>query len=169
VAAELWRTTAAGETWLATFEGPARGWRGSRGYTPPTDLVGTRAVWHDLDLPAEVSRDGTRIELIVVGRVAPEDFEQVRPGVWRRSVPHDHVDRVFEPVLTCAYREVPCRILQRTGDRSRLLLLSDHPENAQWVGATAVDIGSYELVAPTADLTNLRLVRVDRRHCDNRR
>ena len=169
VAAELWRRTASEETLLATFEGPARGWRGSRGYHPPTDLVGTRAVWHDLDLPAELSRDGATVELIVVGRTAPAHFREVRPDIWRQSVPRSEVDRVFEPVLTCTYRDVPCRILQRTQDRSRLLLLSDHPENAQWLDAVEFDIGSYEVMAPTSELTNLRLVSVSGRDGDNPR
>ena len=169
VAAELWRTTASGQTRLATFEGPARGWRGSRGYHPPTDLVGIRAVWHDLELPAELSRDGATVELVVVGGAAPEGFDQVRPGVWRRSVPRDQVDRVFEPVLTCTYRDVPCRILQRALEDSRLLLLSDHPENARWLGADEVDVGSYEVEAATAELTDLRLVIVECRDGDDSR
>ena len=155
VAAELWRTTASEGTLLATFEGPARGWRGSRGYHPPTDFVGARAVWRDLDLPAELSRDGATVELIVVGRAAPEHFHEVRPDVWRRSVPRSEVDRVFELVLTCTYRDVACRILQRTPDQSRLLLLTDHPDDVQWVGAEEADIGSYEVVAATAELTDL--------------
>jgi hypothetical protein len=170
VAAELWRITASGKTRLATFEGPARGWRGSRGYSPPTDLVGTRAVWHDLDLPAELSRDGSTVELIYVGRDdAPEGFDQVRPGIWRRSLPSTEVARLFEPVLTCTYRGVPCRILQRMPDQSHLLLLNDHPENALWLGAAEVDIGSYEVLAATAELTDLRLVSGSCRHGDNPR
>jgi hypothetical protein len=169
VAAELWRTTGSEEIQLATFEGAARGWRGSRGYQRPTDFVGTRALWHDHDLPAELSRDGATVELIAVGRAAPDGFDEVRPDVWRRSVPRSEVDCVFEPVLTCSYRDVPCRILQHTGDRSHLLLLSDHPENSSWLGAAEVDVGSYEVVAPTAELTNLRRVRVDCRSGDNLR
>ena len=101
------------------------------------------------------------VELITVGRGAREGFAEVRPDVWRRSVPRAEVDCVFEPVLTCTYRDIPCRILQHTRDRSHLLLLSDHPANAAWLGAAEVDVGSYEVVAPTAELTNLHLVRVD--------
>lgn len=154
IGAELWRRSTSGEQLLATFDGPAAGWRGARGYYPPVHLVGTRAKWHDLDLPAEILGAGAFVELVSVGPDAPgAGWDQVRPHVWRRVVPRSEVSELFELVLTCRYRDVPCRILQHTPQQSRLLLLDVDPLAARAVGAEEADIGAFEVTAATIELS----------------
>jgi hypothetical protein len=155
IGGELWRRSTTGDELLASFEGPAMGWRGSRGYFPPVHFVGTRAKWSELDLPAEISRDGTSVELVSVSAAAPVGFDQVRPEVWRRVVLRAEVDQLFELVLTCTYEGVPCRILQHTPAKSRVLLLTDDPEDARRLAAEEADIGAFELTVDTAKLTDV--------------
>jgi hypothetical protein len=155
VHAELWRRSMSGEQLLAQFAGPATGWRGSRGYFPPVHLVGTRAKWNDLDVPAEILPDGASVELASVGPDAPAGWEQVRPQVWRRVVPRSEVSELFEVVFTCRYRDVPCRVLQRTPRESRLLLLDDDPQVARALGADEVDVGTFEATVATSELSDI--------------
>ncbi len=154
--AELWRIQRDGQQRpLARFAGPSRGWTGGRGYYPPIHLVGTRAKWHDLDVPAEIVTDGTEVELVVVADAAPAGFEQARIGVWRRVVPRDEVGEFFELIVTCRYRNVPCRIIERTSDQTRLLVKSDDPDDVLRLKAEQTDIGVFEVTAPTGELTDI--------------
>jgi len=154
--AELWRLQRDGEQrHLATYVSPGQGWSGGRGYYPPVHLVGTRAKWLDLDVPADIVGDGTEVELVVVGETAPDGFQQVRVGVWCRTVPRTEVAELFELTLTCRYRSVPCRIIQRTSDQTRLLLLDDDPDTVRQLNAEEADIGSFEITASTAELTDI--------------
>jgi len=153
---ELWRIARDGEQrLLARFDGPADGWSGGRGYYPPVHLVGARAKWEALDVPAEITADGTQIELVVVGDSAPAGFGPARIGVWRRLVPRHEVQELFELIVTCRYRDVPCRIIQRTPEQARLLLLGDDPEDVRRVGAAEADIGAFEVTVPTTELTDI--------------
>lgn len=152
---ELWRIEHSGEQrLLASYDGPAMGWRGGHGYFPPVHFVGTRAKWGDLDVPAELVGEDD-VELVVVGRDAPQGFDEVRPDVWRCVVARADVDELFELVLTCTYRDVPCRILQHKDRQSRLLLLDDDPTTAQQLGAEEVDIGIFEITVDTSALQDV--------------
>lgn len=154
--AELWRIERDGAQRLLTvFGGPARGWDGAHGYFPPVQLIGTRAKWRDLDVPADLVGDGNHVELAVVGDIAPDGFEQVRPGVWAGAVPRDDVTELFEVVITATYRGVACRILQQTPAESRIVLLTDDPDEAHRVGAQESDIGMFELTVATDELTDI--------------
>jgi hypothetical protein len=154
--AELWRIERDGQQRLLTaFTGPARGWAGAVGYFPPIHLVGTRATWQDLDVPADLVADGSTVELAVVGDTAPDGFEQVRVGVWSRHVPRDDVDELFEVVITATYRNTPCRVIQRTPAESRILLLTDDPATASALSAEEADIGVFEATVATAELTDI--------------
>jgi hypothetical protein len=154
--AELWRIDRdGGQKFLTAFTGPARGWADSRGYFPPTHLVGTRAKWRDLDVPADLIGDDNAVELAVVGDTAPEGFEQVRVGVWSREVPRDDVSELFEVIITATYRDVPCRIIQHTPTESRILLLTDDPDTAGALNAEEADIGVFEATVPTAELADI--------------
>jgi hypothetical protein len=137
------------------FTGPARGWGDSRGYFPPIHLVGTRAKWRDLDVPADLVGDGSSVELAVVGDSAPDGFEQVRVGVWSRHVPRDEVSELFEVVVTATYRGIPCRIIQQTPAESRILLLTDDPDTARELNAEEADIGTFEATVATPDLSDI--------------
>jgi hypothetical protein len=155
--AELWRIERDGQQrFLTVFTGPARGWADSRAYFPPVHLVGTRAQWRDLDVPADLVGDGSSVELAVVGDGAPDDgFEQVRPGVWSRVVPRDDVSELFEVVITATYRDTACRIIQHTPTESRILLLTDDPTTARELNAQEADIGVFEATVPTAELSDI--------------
>jgi hypothetical protein len=154
--AELWRVERDGQQrFLTVFTGPARGWADSRGYFPPIHLVGTRAKWRDLDVPADLVGDGNSVELAVVGDTAPEGFEQVRVGVWSREVPRDDVSELFEVIITATYRDVQCRIIQHTPIESRILLLTDDPDTVSALNVQEADIGVFEATVPTAELSDI--------------
>lgn len=151
--AELWRVSADGEQRLASaYAGPALGWRGARGYTPPVELVGPRAVFEGREYPAGFMPDPSRIELVALGDAPLADAEEVRPGVRRRIVAVSACERVFELRLTCVWRGVPWRILQSAGDRVLLSLLGDRtPDDLS--GMAVLEPGAYEAVAPLAEIT----------------
>ena len=154
--AELWRVERDGQQrFLTVFTGPARGWADSRGYFPPIHVVGTRAKWRDLDVPADFVGDGNSVELAVVGDTAPEGFEQVRVGVWSLEVPRDDVSELFEVTITATYRDVQCRIIQHTPIESRILLLTDDPDTVSALNAQEADIGVFEATVPTAELSDI--------------
>jgi hypothetical protein len=154
--AELWRVKRDGsQECLTMFTGPARGWAGAIGYFPPVHLVGTRAKWNGLDVPADIVGDGSMVELALVGDAAPDGFEQFRVGVWSRSVPREEVSELFELVVNATYREIPSRVIQHTPTQSRILLLTDDPHVARSVDAEEVDIGTFEVNVPTAELSGL--------------
>lgn len=156
IGAEYWRISATGEQQgLSTFAGPAMGWRAAKGYFPPLHLVGPRAEWNGLDLPAALVPDSDDVELVHVGRdSAPEGFEEGRPQVWRRVVPVAECARVFELVLTAEVSGVPVRILQRAGAEALVLLLSDDPAAVQDLQAREVEPGVFETVVPAERLSN---------------
>jgi hypothetical protein len=58
---QLLRRSGFDEQPLASYRGPAWGWQDADGralaYVPPLALVGTRARWRDLDVPAELIAD----------------------------------------------------------------------------------------------------------------
>ena len=153
VGTEFWRIAHTGEQKaLSVYDGPALGWRGAPGYFPPLHVVGPRAEWHGLDLPAAFLPEG-RIELVHVGDQAPApEFEQVRPQVWRAEVPLAACDRVFEVVLTATVDGVPVRVLQQAGDQALVLLLTDDPAAAELLGAGEAEPGIFEGVVPAGKL-----------------
>lgn len=152
---ELWRMAASGEQQLlSSYGGPALGWRGARGYFPPIHFVGPRAAWQGAEYPADFTPDQRGVELVHVGEQPPEGFEAVRPQVSRKIVEVGACDRVFDLVLTARWREVPVRVLQRSGDQVLVLLLSDDPEDARRLGAGEVEPGIFEATAPADELTD---------------
>lgn len=155
---QLWQVPADGQARVvAQYDGPATGWRGGRGYFPPLHLIGTRAQWRDLDVPADLSADRSRVSLAVTGDQAPhEGFVQARPGVWTRELAVADVTRVFDLTLTCTWRDVPCRIIQHTAQQSRLLLLTDDPDTIATVGGEEVEPGVYEVTAPSSELVDVQ-------------
>lgn len=160
--AELWLLQADGEQrLLAVFDGPALGWRGAAGWFPPLHLVGPRAEWQGLDLPAALLPDGG-LEIVHAGAEPPRaGFEQVRPDVWRQVLPVDHVQRIFDLTLTCRWRDVDCRVIQHTPVETRLLLLTDEPDVVQPLGGEEVEPGIFELTAPSGEVTDISAVARD--------
>lgn len=153
--AEYWRIRADGEQkCLASYEGCARGWRGARGWRPPSRMVGTRARWRGVEYAADVVGDGV---LLTVGGEAPPagaaDAREIRPGVWSAAVPIEECE-VFEAVITATARGVRVRVLDSDGNTARVELVSDSPDEARQLGAGLVEPDVYEAVVPVGDLVD---------------
>ncbi|NHC12933.1 hypothetical protein [Motilibacter deserti] len=141
---------------LAVFHGLAVGWRGAAGYFPPLHLVGPRATWRGLDLPAALVPGSSTLELVSVGEAAPlPGFEPVRPQVWRAVAPLADVDEVFELVLACRWHGARARIVLHSAGQARLLLLEDDPGLIAALAGEEVEPGVFEVTAPRAELTDV--------------
>ncbi|TGN33254.1 hypothetical protein [Aeromicrobium chenweiae] len=153
---ELWRLRAEGEPGLKLiYDGPAHGWRRAPSYFPPLHIVGPRAMWRGLDLPAAFTPDITHVELVHVGDAAPDGFEAVRPQVSRVVIPVSECESIFEAVLTASWRGHGARVLQRAGEHALLELAGLSPDVAESVGATVVEPGVHEAVVPYSELTDV--------------
>jgi hypothetical protein len=150
--AEYWRIRADGEQrCLSAYQGAARGWRGARGWRPPSAVVGPRARWRGQEVPADVVGDGAL--LTFPAATAPADAEEIRPGVWAAAVPLADCE-LFETVLTATVRGAQVRVLESDGTTAHVLLLSDHEEDAARVGATLAEPGVFEARVPVNDLVD---------------
>ena len=129
-------------------------------YFPPLHLVGARARWNGLDLPAEFVPGEQSMELVWVGgEDVPEGFEAVRPRTHFRVVPMAECEEIFEVVITARWQGVPVRVLQKDAADRALVLL----ENPEWdvvgrIGAGAVEPGIFEATVPFAELTDVESV-----------
>ena len=152
--AEYWRIRSDGEQKvLSAYAGAARGWRGARGWLPPSRMVGTRARWRGVEYAADVVGDGV---LLTAGPTPPEgaaDAEEVRPGVWAVAVPLAECE-VFEAVITATARGVRVRVLDSDGGMARVQVISDDPDEASLLGGTQVDEDCYEASVPVAELSD---------------
>lgn len=152
--AELWRIHAdEREELLTVFDGLADGWRGARGYTPPTHLVGPRAVVDGVEYPAELLHlDATQVEVAHVGDDVPPGFRQVRPSLATRRVGLDEVERLHSVNLRCSWLGMRVRALLPMG--AETLVLAEQPtlEEVERSRLGEVEPGIYEGVAPRDEL-----------------
>lgn len=145
-----------GERVFSEYGGAARGWRGARGYLPPLWLVGPRARWHGLDLPASYTPDQTAVELVWIGDDGvPEGFRQTRPRIHAHEVAVAECESVFEVVVTGRWRDAPVRVLQQAGDRSLLLLTDPDVDSVNRLGAEALEPGLFQALAPRDEVTDV--------------
>lgn len=152
----LWRVEPDGERIaVARYEGLARGWRGARGYLPPTDFVGMRAEWGGADLPAEFVDGETAVELVALAPTRPPGFEAARPMTWVRTVPLAGLARLFELTLTCRHDEYDWRIIGQRSDVAVLELRDNDPTVARTLGARQVDVGVFESEVRRSELVDV--------------
>ena len=138
---------------FSRYDGAAWGWRRAKGYFPPLHLVGPRAKWRGLDLPASYTEDQQSVELVWVGdQGVPEGFAAARPRVHSRVVPVAECDQVFEVDLRGRWRDAPVRILQQAGDEALLLLLDPTLESVNRLGAVALEPSLFQVTAPASEV-----------------
>ncbi|MFC6287290.1 hypothetical protein ACFP3Q_08430 [Nocardioides sp. GCM10027113] len=134
---------------FSEYAGAALGWRGGKGYLPPLWLVGPRARWNGLDLPASYSADLTEADLVWVGdEGVPDGFEQTRPRIHAHRVAVEDCE-MFEVVVEARWRDAPVRVLQMAGDEALLLLLRDPDlDTINRLGAQAIEPSLFQALAP---------------------
>ncbi len=154
--AEYWRLHRSGdEDRFSYYAGPAFGWSNAHGYQPPTQLIGPRAKWRDLDVQAAFLPDAAGVELVLMAASAPEGFDEGgHPGVFRKMVPIAECEDVFEVVLTGTWREARVRIVQTRDDQAMVHLLDPDWPAVQRLGARPLEPGSFEAVAPVAEISD---------------
>jgi hypothetical protein len=141
---------------FSRYDGAAWGWRRAKGYFPPLHLIGPRAKWRGLDLPASYTEDQQGVELVWVGdQGVPEGFSPARPRVHARVVPVAECEAVFEVVIAARWRDAPVRILQQAGDEALLLLADPTVESVNRLGAVALEPSLFQVTAPAAELTDV--------------
>jgi hypothetical protein len=141
------------ESILSEYGGAGWGWQRAKGYFPPLHVLGPRAKWQGLDLPASYTEDQQSVELVWVGEDGvPEGFTPSRPRVHVRTVPVAECDAVFEVVLTSTWRDVPVRVLQQAGDEALVVLLDPDLERIDRTGARPMDVTLFQATAPVAEL-----------------
>lgn len=154
--ATIWRWSSGGDrTPVLVYRGLAAGWHGSKAYVPPQDFVGVRADVGDVTYPAEISPDGSHLELVAVNATQPPGFEPVRPMIWRRHVPVSAAKRVWDFTMRCTFEGIGGRVISRQGDTVTLQLDGDDSDAVLRLGARHVDIGVFEIQAPVAAITLL--------------
>lgn len=138
---------------LSRYGGAAWGWHRARGYFPPLHLIGPRATWRGLDLPASYTEDQQSVELVWVGdEGVPEGFTSARPRVHSRVVPVAECDQVFEVDLRGRWRGAPVRILQQAGDEALLVLVDPTLESVNRLGAVALEPSLFQVTAPAGEV-----------------
>lgn len=154
--AEYWRIRSDGEQrLLSAYQGVARGWRGAKGWRPPSPMVGMRARWRDVDVAADLVDDS--VLLTTFSDQGPQGWEGIRPGAWSAAVPREECE-LFEVVMSATCHGVPVRILASGPERARVLLIEADPEQAARIGADLVEPEVFEAHVTRADLENLRAV-----------
>ena len=158
---EFWRIRADGEQrLLSAYAGPAAGWRGAKGYQPPLDLIGRRARWQGLELPAELPDGDRAVDLVHVGdEGVPAGFEKVRPMVHHLVVSVDECESVFELELTARAGGVPVRVLRSDGQRARVLLVDPDQASVARLAAVEIEPGAFEALVAVSELTDTGGVR----------
>jgi hypothetical protein len=138
---------------FSEYGGGAHGWRGGRGYLPPLWLIGPRARWNGLDLPASYSPDQQAVDLVWIGdEGVPEGFSETRPGIHARRVPVAECE-VFEVVVEGTWREAPVRVLQVEGEEALLLLREPDLDRVNRLGAQAYEPSLFLALAPRGEVT----------------
>ena len=145
------------ESEYSRYGGGAWGWQNAKGYFPPLHLIGPRAKWQGLDLPASYTEDLQSVELVWVGDAGvPEGFTPARPRVHSRVVPVTDCDSVFEVVITGTWRDAPVRILQQAGQESLVVLLDPTVESVNRLGAVALEPTLFQATAPAHEVTDVQ-------------
>ena len=148
------------ETELSSYGGAGWGWQRAKGYLPPVGLLGPRAEWNGQDLPGSFSEDRASFELVRVGAAeAPAGFRESRPRVFVREVPVSECDAVFEVLLTARWRGVDVRVVRSTGPELLLQLTDPTLESIEATGASALDPWTFQVTAPSAEVTDVFGVR----------
>lgn len=142
---------------LSEYGGAAWGWQRAKGYFPPLHLIGPRAKWRGLDLPASYTEDQQAVELVWVGDDGiPEGFTPSRPRVHSRVVPVAECESVFEVVLTSTWRGAAVRIVQQAGDEVLVVLLDPDLDSINRTRAQAMDVTLFQATAPRSELGEVR-------------
>lgn len=138
---------------FSRYGGGAWGWQRAKGYFPPLHLIGPRAKWRGLDLPASYTEDQQSVELVWVGEEdVPEGFKPARPRVHSRVVPVAECDQVFEVDVRGRWRDAPVRVLQQVGDETLLVLLDPTVESVNRLGAVALEPSLFQVTAPAGEV-----------------
>lgn len=141
---------------FSRYDGAARGWRRAKGYFPPLHLIGPRAKWRGLDLPASYTEDQQSVELVWVGdERVPEGFTPARPRVHSRLVPVAECESVFEVVIRGRWLDAPVRVLQQAGEESLVQLTDPTVEAIRRLGAVALEPSLFQATAPAAEVTDV--------------
>ena len=142
---------------LSQYGGAAWGWQAAKGYVPPLHLIGPRARWNGLDLPASYTEDQESVELVWVGDDdVPTGFTPTRPRVHARTVPVAECESVFEVVVTARWRDAPVRVLQQVGDQALVVLLEPDLDSVNRLGARALEPSLFEATAPATELSDVQ-------------
>jgi len=106
----------------------------------------------------EASPDGDQVRLY---RPDPEDeFEEVRPGRFRRTVPASEVDEVVYIRTTCTWRDEPFIVLAEHEAWLRVEYTGGLAPVAGQLGLEEFDFGVYQGWVARDEVTDLREYRV---------
>jgi hypothetical protein len=156
--AEYWRIRSDGEQkCMSAYAGASRGWRGAKGWRPPSQMVGPRARWRGKEYAADVVGDG--VLLTVVGQQGPGDLaeaaaEEIRPDVWTGAVALDDCE-LFELMVNATARGERVRVLDSGRWGARVLLETDDEERAARFGAELADPAVFEAIVPVDELQDV--------------
>lgn len=141
---------------FSRYGGAAWGWQRAKGYFPPLHLIGPRAKWQGLDLPASYTEDQLSVELVWVGdEGVPPGFTPARPRTHSRVVPVADCESVFEVVLHARWREAPVRVLQQAGQETLVFLTDPTVESITRLGAVALEPSLFQATAPASEVGDI--------------
>lgn len=147
---------------FSRYDGAAWGWQRAKGYFPPLHLIGPRAKWQGLDLPASYTADQHSVELVWVGdERVPEGFTPARPRTHSRVVPVAECESVFEVVIHARWRDAAVRVLQQAGQETLLLLTDPTVESITRLGAVALEPSLFQATAPASEVSDVEGVTLE--------
>jgi hypothetical protein len=131
--------------------------RGAKGWRPPTQMVGTRALWRGKEYAADVVGDG--VLLTAVGQVDPGDLadasaKEIRPEVWTGAVALEDCE-LFELMVYATVRGERVRVLDSGRWGARGLLETDEEDRAARLGAELHEPGVFEAIVPVPELQDV--------------
>lgn len=155
--AEIWRIFADGhQDLVASYGGPAIGWRGPTVFAPPTMLVGPRAEWGGREWHVSWV-DDAQVELATLSDMPIDGCVQTRPYVYSRVVDASSCTRMFELGFTARWGDVECVLLQSNNEDTAVLLSTDAATAAQ-VGATVLEPGVFWHLVPSDEVSDIQAI-----------
>jgi hypothetical protein len=119
------------------------------------------ATYRGVHYEAGIGPSGSDVVLFAACPPPEELGFEPATGHWRKPLPAQEVQALWESRPQGTFRGEPCMVLDDLGDRLHIAYLGHDAYQAQRLGYWQVDRGVFELVAPRSDVSNVVEERAD--------
>ncbi len=150
IGASVWRLDGGEPVGEAAYRGLARGWEGTRGYTPPTPLVGPSAQWQGQRYAAAFTAAGMEI----FSSVQAPGLTRIDDGRWHTEIAREQFEQVGVVEITARWHGLPVRVLADDAVRARCLLTDPGDLTALPQRCVEVEPGVWEVLVERSELVD---------------